>query len=213
MCGRYSIQISQKELRSVFRLEPPEDQAPLLSVAPTQSAPIIRASPSGDLEMVLARWGFVPANAVSLESVKKLSLFNARDDRLETSRVWDGLLETSRCLVPASSFIEFTGVKGAKRPVNIGLSSGKPFAMAGLWSRWNRDGRELESYTVITTGANAVVAPWHDRMPVIVKPRDYGAWLDPGLELEDARAMLRPYPASHMALDGHEKGDPQVADF
>ena len=213
MCGRYSIQISKKELRSVFKVEPPEDQAPLLTVAPTQFAPIIKRGEARDLEMVLARWGFVPANAISIESVKKLSLFNAREDRLETSRVWDGLLETSRCLVPASSFIEFTGVKGAKRPVNIGLSSGKPFAMAGLWSRWARDGRELESYTVITTGANAVVAPWHDRMPVIVKPRDWDAWLEPGCDREDVRAMLRPYPASHMAINGHEKGDPQVADF
>ena len=213
MCGRYSIAISKKELRDVFKIEPPEDQLPLLTVAPTQSAPIIRVKETGDLEMTLARWGFVPANAVSLESVKKLSLFNARDDRLETSRVWDGLLETSRCLVPASSFIEFTGEKGKKQPVNIGLSSGKPFGMAGLWSRWTRDGRVLESYTVITTSANAVVAPWHERMPVIVKPLDYQAWLDPSLELEDARAMLKPYPASHTALNGHEKGDPQVADF
>ncbi len=213
MCGRYSIAISKKELRDIFRVELPEVQVPLFNLAPTQLAPIIRMGESGDLEMTLARWGFVPRNAISLESIKKLSLFNARDDRLEISRVWDGLLETSRCLVPASSFIEFAGEKGAKRPVNIGLSSGRPFGMAGLWSRWERDGRLLESFTVITTRANTVVAPWHERMPVIVKPLDYEAWLDPSLELEDARAMLRPYPASHMALNGHEKGDPQVADF
>ncbi len=208
MCGRYSIAISKKELRSIFKVEPPVDQLPLFTVAPTQSAPIIKRGESGDLEMTLARWGFVPANAESVASIKHLSLFNARDDRLETSHVWDGLLETSRCLVPASSFFEFTGERGQKTPIEIGLSSGKPFAMAGLWCRWTRDGRTLESYTVITTSANAVVAPWHERMPVIVKPVDWQAWLSPSLEMDDARAMLRPYPASHMAFEGHEKRDP-----
>lgn len=126
--------------------------------------------------MTLARWGFVPASAKSLTSVKKLS--STRDDRLATSPMWKGLLRCSWCLVLASSFIEITGVKGARTPVHIGLVSGGSFVMGGLWLRWKRGGRVLESFMVVTTRPNAVVEVWHDRMSVIVKPRDRAGWLE-----------------------------------
>jgi putative SOS response-associated peptidase YedK len=202
MCGAYIVKVRRGELERRFGLP---DQNPLnfewdRLLRPTDAAPIVRRGESGDLELILARWGFVPANAESLAEVRKLSLFNARDDKLEPSKIWREAFRTRRCIVPASSFIEFGGPKGSRLPVPIGLASGQVFGMAGLWSRWVRGDQIVESFAVVTTAPNAVVAPLHHRMPVIVKPNDWAAWLAPNSEVADLQVMLRPYPSSHMVV-------------
>jgi putative SOS response-associated peptidase YedK len=199
MCGRLENTLTMADYQSLFNVTPLFDLEPLPDIRPTDRVPIIlpgndqllgpTPAPVGlrPLEMRLARWGFsTPAGAS-----RQLSLFNARDDKLEQSPIWQEGFYSRRCLVPASAFFEWSGVKGAKVKHRIGLSSGRGFGMAGIWQTTD-DGLEV---TVITTTPNEVVAQLHDRMPVIVKPRDYEHWLAESPDLEDLRAILRAYPS------------------
>jgi putative SOS response-associated peptidase YedK len=200
MCGRLENTLTMADYQSLFNvtpclgptaapygLGPLFDLEPLPDIRPTDRVPIIL--PGNDqLEMKLARWGFsTPAGAL-----RQLSLFNARDDKLEQSPIWREGFHSRRCLVPATAFFEWSGIKGAKVKHRIGLSSGRGFGMAGIWQTTD-DGLE---FTVITTTPNEVVAELHDRMPVIVKPRDYEHWLADVPDLDDLRAILRKYPAA-----------------
>jgi putative SOS response-associated peptidase YedK len=164
----------------------------LPDIRPTDRVPIIL--PGNDqLELRLARWGFsTPARAS-----RQLSLFNARDDKLEQSPLWRPAFQARRCLVPANAFFEWSGTKGAKVKHRVGLSSGRGFGMAGIWQTTD-DGLE---FTVVTTTPNEVVTEVHDRMPVIVKPRDYVDWLEPGTSEDLLRWLLRPYPAVKMRVE------------
>jgi putative SOS response-associated peptidase YedK len=187
MCGRLENTLTTTDYQSLFNVTPLFDFEPLPDIRPTDRVPIIL--PGNDkLEMKLARWGFSTPAGVS----RQLSLFNARDDKLEQSPIWREGFYSRRCLVPASAFFEWSGLKGAKVKHRIGLSSGRGFGLAGIWQT-TEDGLE---FTLITTTPNEVVAELHDRMPVIVKPRDYEHWLADVPDLDDLRAILRKYPAA-----------------
>jgi putative SOS response-associated peptidase YedK len=189
MCGRLENTLTMADYQSLFNVTPLFDLEPLPDIRPTDRVPIIL--PGNDqLELRLARWGFsAPAGAS-----RQLSLFNARDDKLEQSPIWREGFYSRRCLVPATAFFEWSGVKGAKVKHRIGLSSGRVFGMAGIWQT-TEDGLE---FTVITTTPNEVVAQLHDRMPVIVKPRDYENWLDSRSLQNELLSVVHPYPKWRM---------------
>jgi putative SOS response-associated peptidase YedK len=109
-------------------------------------------------------------------------------------------MKQRRCLIPADGFYEWQKQQGGKQPFFIHLADGKPFALAGLWERWRSpEGSWLETCTILTTEANELMRPLHDRMPVILPPEHYDRWLDP--ELHDAgplQELLVPYPAEAM---------------
>ena len=104
-----------------------------------------------------------------------------------------------RCLVPADGFYEWVTEGRAKRARRFTLASGGPFAFAGLWDAWAGDGQTLTTCCLVTTAANDLVRPVHDRMPVIVRPADYAAWLAHGTPEKELLALLKPYPADEMA--------------
>jgi putative SOS response-associated peptidase YedK len=186
MCGRLENTLTMADYQSLFNVTSLFDLEPLPDIRPTDRVPIIL--PGNDqLELRLARWGFSSPSGAS----RQLSLFNARDDKLERSPIWRDGFYSRRCLVPASAFFEWLGPKGHRTKHRVGLSSGRGFGVAGIWQV---DENGLE-FTVITTTPNAVVAELHDRMPVIVKPRDYEGWLTSDPDMDDLRAMLRAYPA------------------
>ena len=203
------------------------------NVAPTTFQPVIRSTrDTGERELTLMRWGLVPYFARDPKSFG-YSTINARAESVDTSPTFSAAFERRRCLVPADGFYEWKVLPtqtlfgpdptpkrkkkkaaGAKQPYVYTLASGAPFAFAGLWDRWKNpaggasisDGEILESYAIITTTPNELVAEVHNRMPVILRPQDYGLWLEsdpampPGLEL---LALLRPYPAEQMCARAH----------
>jgi putative SOS response-associated peptidase YedK len=121
--------------------------------------------------------------------------------RAETVRHKFGeLFRTRRCLIPADGFYEWVTEGKKKLPRRFTLASGEPFAFAGLWDVWQADGQKLLTCCLITTTANALVAAVHDRMPVIVAPKGYGAWLDPETPEVELEALLKPYPADVMRV-------------
>lgn len=141
------------------------------------------------------RWGLVPRWAKSLSALKQKPI-NARSETADAGAFFRDAFRTGRCLVPATGFYEWQGARPPKRAFYIHATDQDICSFAGLWSRWNGPGGEdLLTFAILTTAANAVVLPVHDRMPCILRPGDEAAWLDPSTRVADAKVLLRPYPA------------------
>lgn len=160
-------------------------------------------------EMVLMRWGLVPYLAKSLLDWKGFSTINAKAETLQERALWRGPFQKRRCLVPADGFYEWKKIDPkTKQPWAYTLTDGQPFAFAGLWDAWkNPDtGDWLQSFAVITTTPNELTAEVHDRMPVILHPRDYDRRLERGHVEQPPIDLLRPYEAEAMqAAQAHPK--------
>ncbi len=183
MCGRYNLTLSPAELQEFFDLcrdlEFEREWKPRFNIAPTQSIVAIRFDEeSGPGTPGLMRWGLVPRWARDIKA--RPQPFNARAEGVATSRMFAPLLTSKRCLIPATGFYEWRKLDSqTKQPYHIHQANDEPFAFAGLWDEWKHDGQILESCTVLTTAANDVMRPIHDRMPVIVEREWYDRWLDP----------------------------------
>ena len=126
-------------------------------------------------------------------------LINARSEMVTEKPSFREAFARRRCLVPVDGFYEWSRRGDRKRPFYFHLRDGEPFAIAGLWERWEGDGGPLETCTLLTTQANELLAPYHDRMPVILRSEDYDLWLDSGVGRGDLlQTLLRPYPHEGM---------------
>ncbi|MCF8033405.1 MAG: SOS response-associated peptidase [Desulfarculaceae bacterium] len=197
MCGRFqqSSDLATLQDRFAFRAEGLELR-PRWNLAPGQDALVVRLAEEGRRGSLL-RWGLVPA--WSKDAATGYKMINARSEGIAAKPAFRGPFKRSRCLVPADAFYEWAKQKGHKQPYRLALADDEPFALAGLWDRWQApEGRELESFTIITTQANQLVKPIHDRMPVMLARSDEDAWLDPASPAEALEGLLKPYPAQAM---------------
>ena len=131
------------------------------------------------------------------------STINARAEEVASKPAYREALKKRRCLVPADAFYEWQRLDAkTKRPFAFALASGEPYAFAGLWESWwpreQADAPPLETFTILTTDPNPLMEPVHNRMPVILEPKDYDRWLDPGDPARPPVDLLRPYPAERM---------------
>ena len=201
MCGRFARKSTQEVLADWFGVEL-EDMpwfAPSFNVAPQSVQPVVRLSrDTGNLEFALMRWGLVPA--WTKDAKIGYSTINARSEDVASKPVFREAFKKRHCLIPADNFYEWMRLDAkSKRPYAIALNSGEPFAFAGLWESCRpKDGAPLETFTILTTSENELMRPIHDRMPVIVEPRDYDRWLDAGDPARPPVDLLRPYPAEKM---------------
>lgn len=179
MCGRFIQCTSGEALAERFHLPIIPDLTPRYNVAPSQSVGVIRVTHAGHREFVALRWGLVPA--WSPEPRTAYSTFNARAETVADKPTYRQAFRRRRCLIPSDGFYEWRRVGKRKQPYCIAPTDGEPFAFAGLWERWERDGTVVESCTIVVTTANATIAPLHDRMPVILARADEARWLDPAL--------------------------------
>lgn len=190
MCGRYTLRATLNLILDQFAAEAGEGLhlEPQFNIAPTNAVPIIRRGERGR-ELSLARWGLIPSWAKD-EKIG-YSTINARADSVAAKPAFRAAFKRRRCLVVADGYYEWIADGKEKQPILYEV--GKPgdvFAMAGLWESWH----DIESCTIITTTPNKLAAEAHDRMPVILKEKDYDRWLDP--KLEDAsqlEPLLSPY--------------------
>jgi putative SOS response-associated peptidase YedK len=199
MCGRFARKSTQEILAEWFGLDLEEMPwfAPTYNAAPQSIQPVIRLNhDSGRREAVLMRWGLVPFWA--RDTKIGLSTINARAEEAAAKPAYREALKKRRCLVPADAYYEWQRLGDkTKRPFAIALQSGDPYAFAGLWESWQPpQGALLETFTILTTAPNSLTEPIHDRMPVIVVPKDYERWTDPSTA--PPLDLLRPYPANHM---------------
>jgi len=197
MCGRFTLTLDPVELRQAFDLgEFPEEWIPRYNIAPTQPVAVVADATTRKVEFM--RWGLVPSWAKDLAIGSKL--INARSETIAEKPSFRSAFAKRRCLIMADGFYEWqkTGPKSPSIPYYIHMEDSAPFMFAGLWEFWRSpEGDGLTTCTIITTAANARVAPIHDRMPVIFTPQTAWDWLNP-LPPEKLTEMLQPYPAEEM---------------
>jgi putative SOS response-associated peptidase YedK len=210
MCGRYVRRSDKQRIAEAFHLgKLPADfiLPPDFNIAPTTFQPVIRLNrETGEREIVMMRWGLVPHFAKSLADVKGLSNINVKAETIQQRAMWRIPFQKRRCLVPADGFYEWQKIDAkTRKPFFYSLNNGQPFAFAGLWDAWKdpHTGEWLLSFAIITTEPNELTAQVHDRMPVILEPRNYDRWLQrctlqhPDLE-QPPIDLLRPFPAEDM---------------
>ncbi len=195
MCGRYSLTATPAEIEACFGLEEPATLAPRYNIAPTQLVPIVRLSSQGSRELVLLRWGLIPASARDASIGQKL--INARAETVAEKPSFRDAFASRRCLVVADGFYEWRHAQGRKVPYLVRLRSRSPFAFAGLWEQWRRDATSslVETCAIITTDANELVSTLHDRMPVLLDAHAFSTWLSPDTPPALLHELLRPTPA------------------
>jgi putative SOS response-associated peptidase YedK len=200
MCGRFTQQRPSAELAALFAAE---DLAGTpggrYNLAPQQSGLVVVQQADDRRAIDAYRWGLVPTWARDPRIGNRL--INARAETVATTPAFRGAFQKRRCLVPADAFYEWERVTPAIRQPNlIRRVDGEPMAFAGLWSPWRdpaeQEGPWLRTFTIVTTTANATLAPIHDRMPVILPRAVWDAWLDPSIAGgEPLLSLLRPAPA------------------
>ncbi len=217
MCGRYVRRSDKQKIAEHFRANPNPADFPLpdadYNVAPTTHQSIIRQSrESGDRELVLARWGLVPFFTKDLKDVKGLSTINARAETITKAPTWREPFKKRRCIVPVNSFYEWPKAgKPPKQPYSFELANGNLMGFAGLWDAWkDAQGHWLQSFAIVTTEANELMASIHPRMPVILHSRDYDRWLDREETERPPLDLLRPYESEEMEV--HE-ANPKVGNI
>lgn len=205
MCGRYGRRADKQRIAEWMQTHNTslfDDSyfAPSYNVAPQSLQPVVRFdSETGQRELTVMRWGLVPFWAK--DSKIGYSTINAKSETVTTSPAFREAMKRRRCLVPAEWFYEWQKIDAkTKQPYAIGLRDGALFAFAGLWETWKDKTKDqvLETYTILTTDPNGLLEPIHNRMPVILTPKDYQRWLEPGEPTHLPVDLLRPYQAEEM---------------
>jgi putative SOS response-associated peptidase YedK len=200
MCGRYTLKTDRRVLEKHFRLPELPDFLPRYNLGPTQDGLIVRTGDRpGKKTVAWLRWGLIPGWARADSDLPLL--INARVETAASRPAFRDAWRHRRCLVLADGFYEWTRAGRARIPHHFTIRHGEPFAMAGLWERFvapNGDAA-IETFAILTTSANEVVAPHHDRMPAILDPSLHDDWVNPLVHDADVlRRMLGPFPAIEM---------------
>jgi putative SOS response-associated peptidase YedK len=193
MCGRFTLSQSADTIADVFHLSQPLRVDPRYNIAPTQPVPVIRATvEQPDRQFTYLYWGLIPSWAK--DPAMGARMINARAETVAEKPAFRAAFKRRRCLVLADGFYEWQRQGRKKQPFYFCMRDRQPFAFAGLWEHWESANGELESCTILTTDANDVLRPVHDRMPVILDPDNYDLWLDPTMQTTDRlHALLHPY--------------------
>lgn len=209
MCGRFTVRTPSSEVARIFRTAgTPPPAKPRFNVTPSQDVLGVRFNPQDGLRHLdPLHWGLVPIWAKDTSIGNKLT--NARAESVAEKPSFRDAFAKRRCIIPADGFYEWQRREGAKQPFAIvprsagDAASNQPplFAFAGLWERWKypATGEILRSFAIITTSPNEVMAPIHDRMPVILDAADWGRWLgEETASQADLLGLLKPAPADIM---------------
>jgi putative SOS response-associated peptidase YedK len=204
MCGRYLLKAPADALRRAFGFVEQPNLMPRYNIAPTQDVAVIRErrEPKGERTLQLLRWGLIPSWAEDMKGGAKL--INARAEGISERPSFREAFQRRRCLVPADGFYEWRTEGKLKQPYLIQRRDRAPFAFAGLWERWvprtqPPEPAYIDSFTIVTTEANALLRPLHARMPVILAPEDYARWFDRGTSEAELKALLKPAPEDLLA--------------
>lgn len=182
MCGRFAFFSSHEAVARLFGVVGAAEVEPRWNIAPTQLVPVVRTDSEGVRRLAMLWWGLIPPWAKDRSIGARM--INARAETLAQKPAFRGAFRRRRCLVLASGYYEWQAGPSGKQPWFIRREDGEPLAFAGLWERWTeKDGEPpLDSCTIVTTAASELLAPLHDRMPVVLRPEACELWLDPRIE-------------------------------
>ncbi|MBI5589891.1 MAG: SOS response-associated peptidase [Deltaproteobacteria bacterium] len=199
MCGRFALYFPDELLAEIFGLPELPGLIHRYNIAPTQAAAVVRSSGKTH-KLDLLRWGLVPSWAKEISGGNRM--INARNESLPDKPAFRNAVRFRRCVVPASGFYEWKPEGSHKVPYYIRLSDGAPMGFAGIWEAWKtHEGSFLETFAILTTSANPLIATIHDRMPVILHPDAYALWLDKDVSNpKQLQSLYLPYPADLLTL-------------
>lgn len=202
MCGRFTLGIQGNMLADWFDIHDERVEViPRYNIAPTQEVPVVRSDGNRNT-FTLMRWGLVPF--FSKDGKSKYPMINARAETVETNNAYKGPFKSKRCLIPVDGFYEWKKLDAkTKQPMRILLKSEEPFAFAGIWEWWRPketpEAEDILSCSIITTVANSLIEPIHDRMPVILPPDLYSDWMNPtNQDIGELKEYLLPYDSGLM---------------
>lgn len=199
MCGRFTLSQPTDAIASAFDLTPIPQLEPRYNIAPTQLIPAVLSVPEqSKKQLQMLRWGLIPSWAKDPAIGAKL--INARSETVSEKPSFKAAFKRRRCLIIADGFYEWQRQEGKKQPYYFRLQSGQLFAFAGLWEHWKSpEEQTTNSCTILTTEANDLLRPIHDRMPVIIEEKDYDLWLNPEVQKSELlQPLLHPYQANLM---------------
>lgn len=192
MCGRFALYCTPARIRKCFATANEMDFEPRYNIAPSQSVPVIHADDSGNRHCIAARWGLIPPRVMDTDELPQA--INAKAETAAIKPMFRNAYRKSRILVPADAFYAWAQRDG-KQPYLIKLKDDEIMAMGGLLESWQGHDSKVMTFTLLTTSANPLMSAIYDRMPVIIKPEDYAAWLDTKLtDMLKIQAMALPYP-------------------
>ncbi len=202
MCGRYGRRGDKQKIAEAFHVNADVEHADFDEdddAAPGSIQPVVMLNRDGARDLALMRWGF---------KMPKSLLFNTRSDTAATSKFWKEKLADQRCIIPASAFFEWEGEKGHKTKYEITVPRHHLFGMAGVWAPWKnpKTAKWEDTFSIFTTDNNALLAPVHDRQPVILEAHEYDEWL-----AESERPpvhLLRVFPAEKMRMESVDSETP-----
>jgi len=198
MCGRYALHNNPEVIKLAFGLGVLPEIRPRYNIAPSTPVLVVVQDREKGRLADLYRWGLIPSWAKDPAIGNKLA--NARGETVAEKPSFRAAFKRWRCLIPASGFYEWKAVAGRKQPYYIHPAGTDLFAFAGLTEHWNGPDGPVHSCAIITTDANERMRGIHNRMPVILDPKDYAAWLDPANQASDQlKALLQPCPDSWIA--------------
>lgn len=196
MCGRYRLRSDKQRIAEAFAVRVGLDELYLEAdddIAPGSVQPVVAMNPDGLRQIEPMRWGFKLPDRL---------LFNARSEGIETAKFWKDSFRMRRCIVPADSYYEWQkGKSRVRHKFEFTVPGRRPFGMAGLWSLWKnpKTANWERAFAILTTEANAVMRPIHDRQPAIIEPRDYAEYLSK--EDRPPAHLLRILPDQELKLE------------
>jgi putative SOS response-associated peptidase YedK len=201
MCGRYELHSHPATIALTFGLSHPPILPPRFNITPMTDVPIVRVNADGERELVHVRWGLVPRWARNPSIGARL--INVRGETIADKPSFQMPFRRHRCLMPADGFYEWMPAASAdtdsprKQPVRVAMKDGTPFGLAAIFERWRgTEGEILDTCSIVTIGANAMLKTVHDRMPVIIAPGQFSRWLDPAND--EVGDLLAPFPSEAM---------------
>lgn len=192
MCGRYTLRSRGSAKFYGLPASALPFLAPRYNIAPSQAVPVILKR-GRETEVSMFQWGLIPS-----WSKDPKGFINARAETLEDKPSFSESFQRRRCLIPADGFYEWQRSGKYKQPYFLQMKDETPFAFAGIWDQWQRNGVSITSCAIITTSPNELLVTLHDRMPVILKPESQESWLRRDLQAGQLKDLLAPFPASEM---------------
>jgi putative SOS response-associated peptidase YedK len=198
MCGRFTLKSPKRLKPAISNQLDLDDLVPRYNIAPGQDVLILR-NPEPQTLAEFFTWGLIPS-----WSKEPKGFINARAETLETKPSFSESFQHRRCLIPADGFYEWKRTGRARQAFFFQLKDEAPFAFAGVWDEWKKEGGTVKSCAIVTTRANDLLEPVHDRMPVILPEESWKFWLDPRIPPAELKDLLQPFPAA--AMKSHPVG-------